>query len=314
MASMNFISAFLKDVLDMIYGVVGNYGWAVVLFTLLIRVVLLPLDIKSKKSMKRMNAVQPQINALNQKYAKDKEKLNQKMNELYKREKINPMSGCLPMLIQLPILFCMFTAMRVVANEHTVKMLLDMMNNTFDPANMQSWLWIKNVYQPDSFLSTVIPMMGDKLAAIQAVVGSSILTPENLESVRQFLTSDAYAAIATQFGANTFSYTAPVLFWTISIPTQFNGFFILPLLAGASQFLSSKLLTPATQGNAQQQQQNKMMQWFFPIFSIWICATYTAAFSIYWVAVNLIQIVQQYLLNLYFDKKDAMKPEEVAKP
>lgn len=309
---MNFISAFLMDILEAIYGFVGNYGWSVVLFTLLIRLVLLPLDIKSKKSMKRMSAIQPQMDALNKKYANDKEKLNQKMNELYKREKINPMSGCLPTLIQLPILFCMFTAMRVMANEHTVQMILDMMNNTFNPENLQSWLWIKNVYQPDSFLSTIIPAIGDKLTGITAVAGT-ILTEENLAAVRDFLASDAYVAYAAQFGANTFSYSAPMLFWTISIPTQFNGLFILPLLAGASQFLSSKLLSTGQQ-SAQQQQQNKIMQWFFPIFSIWICATYTAAFSIYWVAVNVIQIVQQFVLNIIMDKKEAAKPEEVMKP
>ena len=126
---MNFISAFLKDVLDMINGVVGSYGWSVILFTLLIRLVLMPLDIKSRRSMMRMNQVQPQMAALQKKYANDKEKLNLKMSELYKKEKINPLSGCLPMMIQLPVLFMMFTAMRVVANEHTVRMIQDMMTS-----------------------------------------------------------------------------------------------------------------------------------------------------------------------------------------
>ena len=130
---MNFISAFLKDVLDMINSFVGSYGWSVILFTLLIRLFLMPLDIKSRRSMMRMNQVQPQMAALQKKYANDKEKLNVKMNELYKKEKINPLSGCLPMLIQLPIMFCMFEAMRVVANEHTVKMILAMMDGSFAP-------------------------------------------------------------------------------------------------------------------------------------------------------------------------------------
>ena len=316
MSSMNFISAFLKDVLDFIFNLVGNYGWSVVIFTLLIRLVLMPLDIKSKQSMKRMSALQPQIDALNKKYAKDKEKLNQKMSDLYRKEKINPLSGCLPMLIQLPILFCMFTAMRVVANEHTVQMLLDMMNGTFNPDSFQSWLWIKNVYQPDSFFSTIIPAIADPLSMISGVTGSSVLTMENLESVRAFLATPEYAAIAAQYGASSYIYTAPMLFWTISIPAQFNGLFILPVLAGASQYLSSKLLsgqqTPAANSSAAST--NRMMQVFFPIFSVWICATSTAAFSIYWVAINIIQIAQQYLMNVYFDRKEAKKPEEVAEP
>ena len=122
---MNFISSFLKTVLEWIYALVGNYGWSVILFTVLIRAILLPLDVKSKRGMRAMSAVQPKMQALQKKYANDKEKLNQKMNELYRKEKINPMAGCLPMLIQLPILFCMFTAMRVVANEETVRMVMN---------------------------------------------------------------------------------------------------------------------------------------------------------------------------------------------
>lgn len=309
---MFFISAFLKDVLEYIYRFVGNYGWSVVLFTLLIRLVVLPLDIKSRKSMRRMAVVQPKMEAIQKKYANDRDKMNQKMNELYRKERVNPLSGCLPMLLSLPILFCMFDAMRVVANEHTVQMILNMMNGTFDASQMQSFMWIKNVYQPDSFMASIIPAVGDKLAQIAHVGGSSILTQENIDAVRAFLNTDAYRAIAEQFGASTYVYSAPLLFWTIQIPAQFNGLFILPLLAGASQFFSSKLMTPTGQAqSAQQQQTNKMMTWFFPIFSIWICSTSTAAFSIYWVAVNILQIVQQYFINLYFERQDKAKPEEV---
>ena len=314
---MNFISAFLKDVLDMINGFVGSYGWSVILFTLLIRLVLMPLDIKSRRSMMRMNEVQPQMAALQKKYANDKEKLNLKMNELYRKEKINPLSGCLPMLIQLPIMFCMFEAMRVVANEHTVNMLLAMMNGTFTPDMLQPFMWIKSIYQPDSFLSTIIPAVGDQLQAIAPVSGT-ILTEQTLATVKEFLKSDAYRTIATQYGANGFQFTTKMLMWDLNIPFQFNGWFLLPLLAGASQFFSSKLLTPATQAGStdQQKQTNKMMQWFFPLFSIWICASYTAAFAIYWVFINLFQILQQLFINWYFDKKKT-KPnpeEEVIKP
>lgn len=313
---MNFISAFLKDVLDAINGVVGSYGWSVVLFTLLIRMVLMPLDIKSRRSMKRMSEVQPQLTALQKKYANDKEKLNTKMSELYKKEHINPLSGCLPMLIQLPIMFMMFTAMRVVANEHTIKMIQAMMNNTFTPDMLQPFLWIKSIYQPDSFLATIIPAVGDTLQGIQAVAGT-LLTAENLSSVKDFLGSEPYKVIAAQFGASTVQFQTTMLFWNISIPAQFNGWFILPLLAGVSQMISSKLLTPTqTAGNDAQQQTNKMMQWFFPLFSIWICATYTSAFALYWVFSNVFQVLQQLVINWYFDKKK-VKPnpeEEVIKP
>lgn len=317
---MNFISAFLKDVLDMINSFVGSYGWSVILFTLLIRLVMMPLDIKSRRSMMRMNQVQPQMAALQKKYANDKEKLNVKMNELYKKEKINPLSGCLPMLIQLPIMFCMFEAMRVVANEHTVKMILAMMDGSFSANSahfLQPFLWIKSIYQPDSFLSTIIPAIGDQLHNI-APVGGTILTEQTLTSVKEFLASPNYTPYAMQFGANAFQFSTKMLMWDLNVPLQFNGWFLLPLLAGGSQFISSKLLTPATpaSGTDAQKQTNKMMQWFFPLFSIWICASYTAAFAIYWVFINVFQILQQLFINWYFDKKK-IKPnpeEEVIKP
>ena len=314
---MNFFSAFLKDVLDAINGVVNNYGWSVMLFTFLIRLVLMPLDIKSRRSMMKMSQVQPQMAALQKKYANDKEKLNLKMNELYKKEHVNPLSGCLPMLIQMPILFMMFTAMKVAANEHTINYLLAMMNGTFKPEMLQSFFWIKSIFQPDSFMSTIIPAVGDALHAITPVSGT-ILTAENLTAVKDFLSSDAYRTIATQYGANAVQFQATLLMWPISVPMQFNGLFLLPLLAGVTQLISAKLLTPATTtaGNDTQQQTNKMMQWFFPLFSIWICATSTAAFSLYWVFINVFQIVQQLAINKYFqNKKDkTTAEEEVIKP
>jgi len=104
----------------------------------------------------------------------------------------------------------------------------------------------------------------------------------------------------------------------LTAPCRFNVWCPVALLAGASQFISSKLLTPATPATSTdtQKQTNKMMQWFFPLFSIWICASYTAAFAIYWVFINVFQILQQLFINWYFDKKKT-KPspeEEVIKP
>ena len=86
-----FVGDILRWMLDQIYALTGNYGWAVVIFTLVIRILLLPLDIKSRRSMKRMQAVQPKIDAINKKYADDREKLQRKTAELYKAEKISPL-------------------------------------------------------------------------------------------------------------------------------------------------------------------------------------------------------------------------------
>ena len=120
------MTGFFINLLNWINGIVGNYGWSIVLFTLLIRMVLLPLDIKSKKSMRATTKLQPKLQALQKKYANDKDKLNQKTMELYRKEHVSPTAGCLPMLISLPILWIMFSAMRTVGNENTIRMILSM--------------------------------------------------------------------------------------------------------------------------------------------------------------------------------------------
>ncbi len=317
------MSGIFQSILEWIYGWVGNYGWSIVVFTLLVRFVLLPLDIKSKKSMRAMNRVQPKVMALQKKYANDKEKLNLKLNELYRKEHVSPMASCLPMLISLPILWFMFAAMRNMANEHTIRMILDIAETGEVPA-MQGWLWIKNVFQPDSFMSTILPKVGDALNTIVPVSGSSILTEANITAAREFLATEQYAAIAAQYGANAFiSIPLNLVFFkpVLTLPTSFanlfkyaNGLFILPLLAGASQFLMTKFMNgnqPKKDPNASEEQQaaaNAMnsgfMKWFFPLFSLWICAGYNAAFAIYWMAANVIQIIQQVAVNWYFDRQD----------
>ncbi len=307
---LGFIGDILRWALDLIYSLVGNYGWAVLIFTLLIRLVLMPLDIKSRRSMKAMQNVQPKIDELNKKYANDKDKLNQKMADLYKKEKINPLSGCLPMLIQLPILFAMFAVMREVANEETIQMILEIKQNilagvsNYQP-KLQSLLWIKNVFQPDSFMSTVVPAAGSALAEITK--GSGQVTMEMIEEAKAFLQTNEYSTWAAAYG-NAVAYSAPLLMWTISIPTKFNGLFILPVLSAVSQFFTSKFMNAGQQSsNPQQNANTKFMQWFFPLFSLWICASSNAAFALYWVFINVFQIVQQIIIGKLIDRSENKK-------
>lgn len=317
------MSGLFQSILEWIFRWVGNYGWSVVVFTLFIRLLMLPFDIKSKKSMRAMNKIQPKVALLQKKYANDKEKLNLKLNELYRKEHVSPMASCLPMLITLPILWFMFAAMRNMANEHTIQMILNIAETGEVPA-MQSWLWIKNVFQPDSFMSTILPKVGDTLKTIVPVSGSSILTEANIAAARDFLATEQYAAIAAQYGANAFTSIQLnlVLFRPVlTLPTSFanlfqyaNGLFILPVLAAVSQFLMTKFTNgnnlkkdenvPEEQQAAANAMNSGFMKWFFPLFSLWICAGYNAAFAIYWMAANVIQVVQQIIVNWYFDRQD----------
>ncbi len=100
----------LAQGLTLLAGLTGSYGWAIVLFTIIVKLVLLPLSIKQQQSMRRLQELQPQLQALQKKYAKDKEKLAQEQMRLYREARVNPAGGCLPLLVQMPILIGIWQA------------------------------------------------------------------------------------------------------------------------------------------------------------------------------------------------------------
>jgi YidC/Oxa1 family membrane protein insertase len=108
-----FISKPLFKVLEWFHGLVGNWGWAIVLVTLLIKLILFPLSYKGMMSMQKLKDLAPQMKELKEKYSKDPAKMNAKMMEMYKKHGANPMGGCLPMLLQIPIFFAIY---RVLLN------------------------------------------------------------------------------------------------------------------------------------------------------------------------------------------------------
>jgi YidC/Oxa1 family membrane protein insertase len=108
----NAIIWFLNYLLQAFYNFTGNYGVAIILLTLLVKVLLLPLTIKQTRSMIAMQKIQPEIKKLQEKYKDDKEKLSQEMMKFYKENKVNPLGGCLPLILQLPIFFALYTVLR----------------------------------------------------------------------------------------------------------------------------------------------------------------------------------------------------------
>jgi len=108
-----FFTKPLFYVLEMIYGWLGNFGLAILLLTVIIKVLFYPLANKSYRSMARMKELQPKMERIKERYADDKMRMNQEMMELYKKEKVNPASGCLPILIQIPVFFCLYKVLFV---------------------------------------------------------------------------------------------------------------------------------------------------------------------------------------------------------
>ncbi len=108
----NAIVGGLNWLLQALYGLTGNYGIAIILLTILVKLVLLPLTIKQTRSMIAMQKIQPEIKKLQEKYKDDKERLSQEMMKFYKENKVNPLGGCLPLLLQLPIFIALYTVLR----------------------------------------------------------------------------------------------------------------------------------------------------------------------------------------------------------
>ena len=153
---MGFLNSLLLTIMRGLHAIINNYALTIIVFTILIKLVVMPLNLKSRKSTQRMTAVQPKMQALQEKYKDDQEKLNQKLQELYRKEGVSPMGGCLPMIISMFILFAMFYAMRTFANEQLVAQFLTFYHNpTIDPSTLtDGFLWIKNLWMPDSPFAT----------------------------------------------------------------------------------------------------------------------------------------------------------------
>jgi YidC/Oxa1 family membrane protein insertase len=130
------LALFIEWVHDNLLAPIGlvSYGWSIILVTILIRVVLYPLTKKQMESMKKMQAVQPKMKELQEKYGKDREKLSQKQMELYREEGVNPAGGCLPLLIQMPVLFAFYYALLTLGDK------LD-----------EPFLWIPSLAKPAYF-------------------------------------------------------------------------------------------------------------------------------------------------------------------
>jgi YidC/Oxa1 family membrane protein insertase len=324
---------FLFNILAWIQSWVGNWGWAMVVFTIMVRLVLTPLDIKSRVSMRKTSKLQPQMQALQKKYANDKEKLNQKTAELYKKEHISPLSSCLPLLLTWPILIAVFGAMRMAANRELLIQLGQILNN--EMPTLEPWLWIKNLWMPDSIFAAALPDAKtiQQIPADQWLKWFNGLDPNNLPVlIRDLgLTADSFAkdnlgatitsiVEAMKLNAQYVEAVAVKPGWTfnllitqISLVNIYNGLMILPILSAVSQLAMTKIMGGNQQTNPDQPGAGagKFMQYFFPIFSLIICFSYSAAFALYWVAGNLVSMGQTYAINKYLDKKEKAAAEVV---
>lgn len=154
----------LGSLLKLVYDIVGNYGFAIIVFTILVKLALLPLTLSQTKSMKAMQEIQPKIKEIQNKYKDDSQKMNEKVMEVYKENKVNPMAGCLPILVQFPILIGLFNALKepgkFVFKSEAIYKSID-----------TGFLWMSNLSDPEKI---ILPI----LAAITTYISSAMMTPK----------------------------------------------------------------------------------------------------------------------------------------
>lgn len=227
---LGWLETLLKWSLNFFYGIVANYGVAIILVTLLVKIIMFPLTFKGSQSTARMQDLQPKIQELQAKYKSNPQKLNQEMAEFYKKEGYNPLSGCLPLLIQLPI----FIAMYSLFNNH-----FDLRGAAFIPG------WINDLSLP--------------------------------EAIFEFKTVN-------------------LVIWKVS------AIRLLPIIYVISQLLYGKFTQQPTAGG-QSQGQMKFMMYGMPVMFFFILYDVPSGLLVYWIASNVLTLVQQIFINRYMKGK-----------
>lgn len=146
---MTALAQLFGTILRAVYDFTGNYGVSIIIFTIITKLVMLPLTIKQTKSMKQMNEIQPKIKALQEKYKNDKEQLSKKTMELYQEYNVNPFAGCLPLLIQFPVIIGLFTALRNPG-------IYVFESQAAYEAISKSFLWIPNLAEMDPWILPIL--------------------------------------------------------------------------------------------------------------------------------------------------------------
>ena len=263
-------------IMRLLYNVLHSYGWSLIIFTLLVKLVMVPLSIKQQKSSAKMAAIQPQLQEIQKMYAKNQQKMNEELQKLYQREHYNPAGGCLPMLITFLVLFG----------------LIDV------------------IYKP---MTHVLGMSSELIAQAQSImeglgVAFSHYSPQTsiIASVQE--NPQAYAALGQEIVSKIQAFDLNFLGINLGATPSFgfNILILIPILSGATAFLSSWM---AMRNNPTAMEgpgagTMKAMMLISPLMSLWIAFQVPAGVGIYWIVSNVLMFVQTMILNKFYNPKE----------
>lgn len=283
----------LAYIFRFIFDFCNSYGITIILFTIFIKLVLFPLTYKQQKSMNAIQALQPKINEINRRYNGNKEKISEETMKLYQKYKVNPMAGCLPLLIQLPIIYLFYQIIRCPL-QYILKFPKEAVSATVEA--------IKAI--PD--LAGVVS--GTNTAAQEIAIASHLTDPSLMEVVKT-ATSEfkglLYHAVDFNFLGLDLSLTPS---WR-----QLSWLWIIPILAASTQYLSTWIMkktqpkteTPKKKNPTGEEMPDmtSSMNKTMPIMTAMFCFMLPAGIGVYWIVSNLMQMMTQVGLNLWFSKR-----------
>lgn len=210
-----------------------TWAWSIVVLTVIVRIAMLPLTVKQQQSFRSMQALQPEIKKLQQKYKGDRQRLNEEMMAFYKENKVNPFGSCLPLLVQLPIFFALYILLSQIGNEVLAGDDLSMFGG-----------WIPDITMNLQDLpgTTLWPLM---IAYVLSQMGSTILMPTSMDPKQKYIFMFlpivfAYFIVNPPFGAAVFPaglliYWITTNLWTCGQAAVIRVWFPPPLPPGAKQ-------------------------------------------------------------------------------
>ncbi len=257
-----------------LYDFVGNYGVAIILFTIVTKVLLIPLAIKQQKNSLNMIRLRPMQEEIMKKYGSNQQRYSEELQKLYQREGYSPFSSCLPLLIQMPLLMLLYTIVR-------------------RPLTFMAGMTGAEIWENVTRYGTAV---ADKVGTF--MIDKAQITAENFNRYElQILQAMEKKPVNTTFLGLDMGVT----------PSLTSLMVIIPILAGGTALLYSILsqkLNPATAGQEQAGGMNtKMMTYMMPLMSLWIAFTVPAGLGLYWTVSNILGIGQMYLMNMMFSPK-----------
>ena len=294
------------------YNLFSSYGVALILFAIVIKLILFPVTLKSKKSMIQTTMLSEQMQKLQKQYGKDRERYNLEVQKLYEKEHVNPMGGCLWSLIPMFVLIALYG---IIREPLTYFMSMSMEQIETLAAELDwSTVALANGWLNQGTLEKLQEQLADgkitslfQNGAYNQLYLLSLVKPENLAALQTATGAEGLFVLNFRFLGIDLSQIPQWKLWTVDMNLNNIGLFILPIISVGVSYLSMKVSMATSRmnnqaQNAQLDSTNRMMLWMMPVMSLWIGFTVPAGLSIYWIAQYFVTMAQEYICGKMLKK------------